>query len=185
MKTVFVLCALLGFVLAAPQHPDAQAAIVRSENENIGVGDYKFGFETSNGISRDEQGTLKNPGSENAAMEVHGQSAYTDLTGKKIDVEPDQERPRSSDRKPKKNVEGAAEILKYTNENNGFEGYLFGYETSNGISRNEQLTFRDIDEENRVADIQGGYEFVDPLGRRVVVTYTAGVEGFKPIIHYF
>ncbi|KAF5293331.1 hypothetical protein FQR65_LT20083 [Abscondita terminalis] len=91
---------------------------------------------------------------------------------------------KPSVRKPKKNEDGDAYIIKYSNINNGFEGYLFGYETSNGISRNEELTFRDIDEDDQVADIKGGYQFTDPLGRKVVVKYTAGVDGFKPIIQY-
>ncbi|KAF5298351.1 hypothetical protein FQR65_LT01129 [Abscondita terminalis] len=84
MKTVFVLLPLLGFALAMPQNPDAHATIGRNENVNDGLGEYKFGFDTSNGIVRDEQGSLKNVGSENEAMEVHGQSAYTDVTGKKV-----------------------------------------------------------------------------------------------------
>ncbi|KAF5298349.1 hypothetical protein FQR65_LT01127 [Abscondita terminalis] len=86
MKAVFVFVALLGFALALPQSQDGQAQIGRNENVNDGLGEYKFGFDTSNGISRDEQGSLKNAGSENAAMEVHGQSSYTDVSGKKVSM---------------------------------------------------------------------------------------------------
>ncbi|KAF5297792.1 hypothetical protein FQA39_LY11941 [Lamprigera yunnana] len=92
--------------------------------------------------------------------------------------------PISSERKSKSNPEADAYIVRFSNINNGFDGYKFGYETSNGISRNEELVFREVDEENRVPDIQGGYEFIDPLGRKLVVTYTAGIDGFKPIIMY-
>ncbi|KAF5298350.1 hypothetical protein FQR65_LT01128 [Abscondita terminalis] len=86
MKAVFVLLPLLGFALAMPQNPDAQATIGRNENVNDGLGEYKFGFDTSNGISRDESGKLKNAGTDNEAMEVQGQSSYTDVTGKKVSM---------------------------------------------------------------------------------------------------
>ncbi|XP_031344351.1 endocuticle structural glycoprotein ABD-5-like [Photinus pyralis] len=86
MKTVLLILPILAVALARPQSPESQAKIVRYENENDGITGYKFGFDTENSISRDEQGTLKNPGAENAAMEVHGQSSYTDNTGKKVSM---------------------------------------------------------------------------------------------------
>ncbi|KAF5297791.1 hypothetical protein FQA39_LY11940 [Lamprigera yunnana] len=84
--SIYFLLPLLGFAIAKPQNPESHAEILRNENENIGVGDYKFGFETSNGISRDEKGTFKNAGTENEAMEIQGQSSYTDNTGKKVSM---------------------------------------------------------------------------------------------------
>lgn len=46
-----------------------------------------FSYETSNGISHNEQGTLKNAGSEQEALDVHGEYSYTDeKTGKNVKV---------------------------------------------------------------------------------------------------
>ncbi|XP_018320474.1 endocuticle structural glycoprotein SgAbd-5 [Agrilus planipennis] len=89
MKQVLVLfCSLWILALAKPQgSPDQSATILKYDNENIGVDGYKFDFETSNGISRNEEGTLKNGGSENEAIEVHGSYTYTDpKTNQKITV---------------------------------------------------------------------------------------------------
>ncbi|KAF5298345.1 hypothetical protein FQR65_LT01123 [Abscondita terminalis] len=82
MKFVLVFLSILGYAVAYPQNPEARANTLRNENKNIGIGDYIFGFETSNGISRDERGTFKN----NIGMEVQGQTSYTDITGKKISM---------------------------------------------------------------------------------------------------
>ncbi|KAB0797760.1 hypothetical protein PPYR_08753 [Photinus pyralis] len=76
-----------------------------------------------------------------------------------------------------------AYIVRYSNENNVQKGYKFGYETSNNMMRNEELVFEDPDHADQPT-IYGGYEFTDPAGGRVVVTYTAGIFGFKPIIKY-
>lgn len=86
---LFVLLPLLAIVAARPQKgggPDADATILKYDNDNIGVDGYNFAFETSNGIAHQEEGKLNNAGSENEAMEVHGSYSYTDVTGKKITV---------------------------------------------------------------------------------------------------
>jgi len=82
------LLPLLALALARPQKggPDADAQILRDDFDNIGIDGYKFGFETSNGIARDEEGKLDNPESENGAMQVHGSYSYTDASGKKVVV---------------------------------------------------------------------------------------------------
>lgn len=77
---------LVGASLARPQSPDAAATILKYDNENIGVDGYNFAFDTSNGISRQEDGKLQNAGSENEAIAVQGSYSYTDVNGKKITV---------------------------------------------------------------------------------------------------
>lgn len=72
--------------LARPQQNSQDATILRYENENIGVDGYKFAFETSDGIKRDEEGTLQNAGSENEAIAVRGSYSYTDPSGKVVTV---------------------------------------------------------------------------------------------------
>ncbi|XP_013187361.1 flexible cuticle protein 12 [Amyelois transitella] len=82
MKSFFVVAMLVAAALAAPQRgPDADAQVLRYESDNIGVDGYNYGFETSNGISQQEQGQLKNAGSENEAISVRGQYSYTGPDG--------------------------------------------------------------------------------------------------------
>lgn len=83
-----VLSALVALAIAAPQGGGDQAAtVLRYDNENIGIDGYKFGFETSNGISHDEEGQLQNAGSENELMQARGSFKFTDpASGKTITV---------------------------------------------------------------------------------------------------
>ncbi|XP_050315090.1 endocuticle structural glycoprotein ABD-5-like [Anthonomus grandis grandis] len=83
MKMLVVLSTLLAVTLAAPQvNPaDAQAQVVKYDSDNTGIDGYNFAFETSNGISQQEQGTLQNAGSENEVMQVRGSFTYTGADG--------------------------------------------------------------------------------------------------------
>ncbi|KAL7049063.1 hypothetical protein ACKWTF_003578 [Chironomus riparius] len=50
-------------------------------NENIGIDGYKFSYETSDGVSRQEEGVLKNAGTEDEAMSVTGSVTWTSPEG--------------------------------------------------------------------------------------------------------
>lgn len=60
--------------------------IISYENVNNGDGSYKFSYETENGIKAEEQGEVKNKGSENEIQTVSGSYSYTDPEGKLITV---------------------------------------------------------------------------------------------------
>ncbi|KAF5297793.1 hypothetical protein FQA39_LY11942 [Lamprigera yunnana] len=77
-----------------------------------------------------------------------------------------------------------AYILRFISENSDLHSYKFGFDTSNGISRDEQGTLTNVGTENEAMEVAGGYEYTDPLKRKVTVTYTAGVNGFIPTITY-
>ncbi|CAH0407170.1 unnamed protein product [Chilo suppressalis] len=96
MKSFIVFACMFVAALAGPvsQGSDADAQVLRYDSDNIGVDGYKYVFneiktifhfrnsvETSNGISAQEQGQLKNVGSENEAIEVRGQFSYTGPDG--------------------------------------------------------------------------------------------------------
>uniref|UniRef100_A0A1B0CLL2 Uncharacterized protein n=1 Tax=Lutzomyia longipalpis TaxID=7200 RepID=A0A1B0CLL2_LUTLO len=70
MKTIIVLAVVVAFALGAPQAVDdsRNAQILRYETDNIGVDGYRYAFETSDGISRQEEAELKNAGTENEAF---------------------------------------------------------------------------------------------------------------------
>ncbi|XP_034106945.1 cuticle protein CP14.6-like [Drosophila albomicans] len=76
--TVFAVCALLfaSLINAAPVSSDGEATVVRYDVDNIGVDGYNTAYETSNGIAAQEQGEIKNLGSENEAISVKGQYQY-------------------------------------------------------------------------------------------------------------
>lgn len=63
-----------------------QIEIISYENENYGDGSYKFSYETGNGIKAEEQGELKNKGSENEIQSVMGSYSYTAPDGQLITV---------------------------------------------------------------------------------------------------
>ncbi|TMW41396.1 hypothetical protein DOY81_013524 [Sarcophaga bullata] len=83
---IVVLACLFSIVLAAPQQQDdTHAETLRLETENNGVDKYNFAYETSNGISRTEEGTLKTT-EDGAAIVVQGSTSWTAPDGKKYEI---------------------------------------------------------------------------------------------------
>uniref|UniRef100_A0ABD2WP36 Uncharacterized protein n=1 Tax=Trichogramma kaykai TaxID=54128 RepID=A0ABD2WP36_9HYME len=99
-RTVAVFVALFAVALAAPQlnnqyqsnvHPSDKDAVVVKENhhENIGVGNYGYSFELSNGHGRQEQAEFVAPRSadEEGFYRVTGSFSYVDpATGQSYTV---------------------------------------------------------------------------------------------------
>ncbi|CAH0699915.1 unnamed protein product [Spodoptera exigua] len=83
---VIIGCAVLSVATAAVLPDDAQATIVDYVNNNDGTGNYNFRFETSNGITREETGSVVNPGQEDQYIEVHGSYSYIDTNGQTVKV---------------------------------------------------------------------------------------------------
>lgn len=77
MKFIVVFAITVAVCIAAPVDDSSNAQILRYENENIGIDGYKFAYETSDGVSRQEEAELKNAGSENEAMSVRGSVTWT------------------------------------------------------------------------------------------------------------
>jgi len=83
-----VSSALFGMVLSKPQQgaaggrspyynpADKQATILRYDNVNNGDGTYQYAYETSNGIAAEEQGFLKNQGTNNEIQTARGSYQY-------------------------------------------------------------------------------------------------------------
>ncbi|XP_021201021.3 endocuticle structural glycoprotein SgAbd-5 isoform X3 [Helicoverpa armigera] len=84
MNRVIIACTLLSVAAAAVIPEDAQAQIVNYENDNDGLGNYEFSFETSNGIKREERGRLVNVGQEDEHIVVEGSYSFLDDTGKLV-----------------------------------------------------------------------------------------------------
>jgi hypothetical protein len=67
--------------LAAPQNrlQDSQTVLVKETPlDNIGVDGYQFGYELSNGETRQESAQLVNAGQENASLAVRGSFSWVD-----------------------------------------------------------------------------------------------------------
>ena len=69
---------------AAPSGPPIE--IISFESENNGDGSYKFSYESANGIKAEEQGEVKNKGSDNEIQSVQGSYSYTSPEGQLISV---------------------------------------------------------------------------------------------------
>ncbi|CAH2094531.1 unnamed protein product [Euphydryas editha] len=76
-RSVQVLCvfALVALAVTAPQDPNP--AYILKQDSDVNPEGYHFEFETSDGISRQEQGTLKQVSEDHKAIEVHGSYKYT------------------------------------------------------------------------------------------------------------
>ncbi|XP_044739332.1 endocuticle structural glycoprotein SgAbd-8-like [Chrysoperla carnea] len=69
-----------------PRNPNNDIPILSYSNENNGDGSYRYSYETANGIKAEEQGALKNVGSEAEAIAVQGGFSYTDEQGNLIQL---------------------------------------------------------------------------------------------------
>ncbi|XP_026729894.1 cuticle protein CP14.6-like isoform X1 [Trichoplusia ni] len=72
---LFVVLALVAAACAAPQNPQ-DVQILRYDVNNAGLDSYSFAWELSDGSKHEEQGQLKNQGTENEALSVQGQYAW-------------------------------------------------------------------------------------------------------------
>ncbi|CAH1104640.1 unnamed protein product [Psylliodes chrysocephalus] len=73
-------------------------------------------------------------------------------------------------------------ILKYENEGVNHDGsYNWNYETGNNIIAQEQGEFKQgANPDEKEMEVRGSYEYTDPDGKKVVVTYIANKDGFQP-----
>ncbi|EDS45679.1 flexible cuticle protein 12 [Culex quinquefasciatus] len=77
MKFAIAFAAILAVALAAPPHEERDAHITKYENDNLGVDGYRFVYDTSNRIQRQEEAQLKNFGDDVSALVVRGSYSYT------------------------------------------------------------------------------------------------------------
>ncbi|CAH1104642.1 unnamed protein product [Psylliodes chrysocephalus] len=86
MYLVIALSAIIG-ISFAQQHQGEPIPIVRYENEGVNAdGSYSWSFESGNGIQAQEQGQLKNQGTENEGPDVQGSVQYTSDDGTPISL---------------------------------------------------------------------------------------------------
>ncbi|XP_058057253.1 endocuticle structural glycoprotein SgAbd-2-like [Anopheles bellator] len=79
---VGLVLGLIAYVTVAEQ----DAVVLRQDSEVNPEGSYQYAYETSNGITAQEQGTLKNVG-EDVAKVAQGQYSYTDPDGNLVSLQ--------------------------------------------------------------------------------------------------
>ncbi|XP_047533449.1 larval cuticle protein LCP-17-like [Vanessa atalanta] len=91
MKFLVVLAVAVACAAADVSHivksDESQAPILRSDYEQQPEGHFQYAIETGNGIVSQAEGVVKNPASENAALEVKGTVRYTAPDGTPISLE--------------------------------------------------------------------------------------------------
>ncbi|XP_026751362.2 endocuticle structural glycoprotein SgAbd-5-like [Galleria mellonella] len=80
--SVFFICV----ATAASISKDTVADTIAYSNNNDGSGNYYFSFKTSNGISREESGEVRNSGQNNQFIFIRGFYTYTDPDGQEVKV---------------------------------------------------------------------------------------------------
>ncbi|CAG9833622.1 unnamed protein product [Diabrotica balteata] len=90
LQTFWILCVLIVAVSCQyPQRPDPkygkfpnyrESKIVKHES-NIGLPNYNFSYETSDGSQRQEEAEIKNAGNEKESLVVHGSYTYVGTDG--------------------------------------------------------------------------------------------------------
>ncbi|CAG9785100.1 unnamed protein product [Diatraea saccharalis] len=68
---LLVILSLAALAVAAPQRGQ-QAEVLRYESDNIGLGGYRYAFETSDGTKHESQGEIRNEGREDEYLAVNG-----------------------------------------------------------------------------------------------------------------
>ncbi|XP_059050403.1 larval cuticle protein LCP-17-like [Achroia grisella] len=87
LLTLFVAYAAADVSHILNQGGEKDAKILRQELDVGLEGNYQYAYETENGISAQEQGSLKNAQSENAAQSVQGEAQWTAPGGEVIQLQ--------------------------------------------------------------------------------------------------
>ncbi|XP_043272929.1 endocuticle structural glycoprotein SgAbd-8-like [Venturia canescens] len=87
MLKLAVIISVLAVALAAPLDNTTPIPILRQSQDGPNPdGSYAWSYETGNGIQAEEQGHLKNVGTENEAMSAQGRFSYTSEDGTPIEL---------------------------------------------------------------------------------------------------
>ncbi|KAH8314831.1 hypothetical protein KR074_000829, partial [Drosophila pseudoananassae] len=85
MKFAIVLFALFAVAIAAPTASSNEATVLRYESD-VGPENYLYALETSDGVSKQEEGHLENVGTKNEAIVVRGSYSFVAKDGQTYTV---------------------------------------------------------------------------------------------------
>ncbi|XP_023952580.2 endocuticle structural glycoprotein SgAbd-5-like [Bicyclus anynana] len=87
IRCLFVFCSITLAANALPLGKDSEATVLYNNYSIDENGNYRFSFATSNGMAREETGTIVNKGQPNEHIAVKGRYSYMDTEGKQEMVE--------------------------------------------------------------------------------------------------
>ncbi|KAJ6641495.1 Endocuticle structural glycoprotein SgAbd-2 [Pseudolycoriella hygida] len=77
---------LLSVTLLAVANAAEDVVILRNEQSVNADGSYQYAYETSDGVAVEEQGHLKNAGTDDEAIDVQGQFSYKNEDGSPVNL---------------------------------------------------------------------------------------------------
>ncbi|CAG4936667.1 unnamed protein product [Colias eurytheme] len=80
MKLLIVLCIAVAAVSGAAE-PSNNVQLLRYDNDNIGVGNYRYTYEQNDGTKQEQQGNLINEGREDESIAVTGAFSWVAPNG--------------------------------------------------------------------------------------------------------
>ncbi|XP_076380205.1 cuticular protein 13 [Megalopta genalis] len=79
MKTIIVFAALVAIALAAPALREPEVVLLKeTPSDNVGLGNYNYGFQLSDGSSKQEVAELVNGGTDGQFLKVRGSFSFVD-----------------------------------------------------------------------------------------------------------
>ncbi|XP_066253533.1 cuticle protein CP14.6-like [Euwallacea similis] len=76
--------------------------------------------------------------------------------------------------------ESKSRLIRYEDDRN-LDKYRYGFETDNGISRNEVGEIK-VKDNQEILTVSGFYAFTGDDGKRYIVTYVSDENGYRPSI---
>ncbi|XP_030746748.1 endocuticle structural protein SgAbd-6-like [Sitophilus oryzae] len=73
-----------------------------------------------------------------------------------------------------------ATIVKYEADNDGFSGYKFNFETSDGVSRSETGELKNAGTDNEALVMRGTISWIGADGTPYTIEFIADENGFQP-----
>ncbi|CAG4937504.1 unnamed protein product [Colias eurytheme] len=80
MKLLIVLCIAVAAVSGSAL-PSGNVQVLRYDNDNIGLGNYRYAYELSDGTQQEHQGEIINEGREDESLVVRGSFSWTGPDG--------------------------------------------------------------------------------------------------------
>ncbi|CAG4937512.1 endocuticle structural glycoprotein ABD-5-like isoform X3 [Colias croceus] len=80
MKLLIVLCIAVAAVSGAVL-PSDNVQILRYDNDNIGLGNYRYAYEQNDGTKQEQQGEIINEGREDESLVVRGSFSWVGPDG--------------------------------------------------------------------------------------------------------
>ncbi|XP_041976497.1 uncharacterized protein LOC121731209 [Aricia agestis] len=159
---------------------------------------YRYHYDASDGSSRTEQGAYSSSGNSAPALKVNGAVRWYNDKGHLYEMiyKAGRRGYRTIIRRVRKMLTVAAAVAAISAQAQettrtaqivtekslvNAEGYKFNFETSDGVSRQEEAHLITVGDHQGIG-VKGSYSYYSPDGTQYIVTFTADEKGYKPTI---